>query len=605
MIHSLRRVNTTTTHTRGTRVATTGRSPANANTPGFLKSRLGLDMTNATATAAGRPQARVNRAAGPTGAKGAFTRPAAAEGTRSGPELGNAVKSSCNVSEAGENARRKRWRLRDKMKRYANRTLVPTPARVVSFAVDEMTGEVLVDKAPERADRPAEDRFLACGSRSVTAFGAVGIKFDGSRAGYSGLAACGSAWSCTVCAAKIQQQRAADLTAVTTWARRNKKTVAMVTFTIRHKKRDPLTAVWDAVAAGWGSVTAGKDWVSEKPEKFAERLDRWEAAVWEAREGRGRMPRNGRKYLDALGWPGSHDDVVMTDDAAACRPQRRVGDQERYGLMGWARAAEATHGANGWHVHLHVLMVLDPAKDGGIRGAGAAGLAERMWSRYAAGIATVTDDKGDPFTADKEHGMNLRVSVAAEKRLAEYLAKDGLMDSPEKVRASVDKAGKKAAMETALGAGKKGRKAGRTPFQILDAIDQANPGADLAVWREWVVGSMGRRQLTTSAGWRELANLPDEKTDEEIAAEEACGDLVLHLPAATWEALKADRLRPLELTESAGVDGVIEYLTGLGLAFKDMRPGAAEDDDASTYVASAPFGPEQKPDAGPLRFSAA
>jgi len=460
------------------------------------------------------------------------------------------------------------------MKRYARRELV-APRRTVSFEyVDHATGEY-IEETLEGTYRPAEDRFLACGARSVNESGAVGMKYDGAKAGFSGLSSCGSAWACTVCGAKIQQQRAADLTGVTAWARREKKTVALVTFTIRHKKRDELTAVWDAVAAGWGAVTAGKSWVSETVEKFTPRLERWEAALELARDGQGRMPRNGRAYLAALALEESG--VMVGLPSAGFKPARRIGDQERYALMGWARAAEATHSsANGWHVHLHVLMVLDGGRHEAEANAHALGAA--MWDRYAAGIATVTDSAGDPFTAlrFKADGsplaIDVRVSVAAEKRLAEYLAKDGLVDSPEKVRASVEKAGRKAAMETAQGAGKLGRGAGRTPFQILDAINVESPGADLAVWREWVVGSMGRRQLTTSAGWRELANLPAELTDEEAAAQEPGGTMVLNMPSATWTAVpKSARLALVEMMERAGVDAVLDHLTGLGLEVDDLR----------------------------------
>ena len=121
--------------------------------------------------------------------------------------LGNTVNSSCNVippkAKAADKfeSRRRRFALRAKMRRYADRTMV------VRQDFDPSTGEII-----EVGQFPREDRFLACGRRSQSASGAVGVKFDtASGAGFSGLHTCGSAWACPVCSAKIQQQRASDL----------------------------------------------------------------------------------------------------------------------------------------------------------------------------------------------------------------------------------------------------------------------------------------------------------------------------------------------------------------------------------------------------------
>lgn len=454
-----------------------------------------------------------------------------------GARLGNTGNSSSALISGAKltrsEKRESRFKLRNKMRGYADRTMVP----VEKF--DPETGEQL------QLMRPREDRFLGCGRRARSEAGTVGVKFDGTTAGFAGLLSCGSAWVCPVCAAKIQQQRAADLGAICGWARREQKTIALVTFTVRHKRTDSLAAVWDAVSAGWAAVTAGSSWVSEKVEKYSERLDKWEAARQLALEGLGRMPRGGRANIP---------------------PVRRVGDQERFQLLGWARAAEATHSPmNGWHVHLHVLMVLDGPRDEAALNAER--IASRMWDRWEQGIGTVTDAKGHGFTALKNKGgLDVRVSAAAEKRLADYLAKDGFLDSTAAVKASVEKAGRAAAFETVSGGNKKGRRNGRTPFQILDAINPEAPGADLAVWREWVEGSMGRRQLTTSAGLRELAGLAaDELTDEEIAEQEDAGETVLLLPRETWEAVRDESFELLTVLELCGVAALRRYLSELTL----------------------------------------
>ncbi|MFM9718814.1 hypothetical protein ACKI15_46290, partial [Streptomyces galilaeus] len=50
----------------------------------------------------------------------------------------------------------------------------------------------------------------------------------------SGLAVCGSVWSCPVCAAKIQERRRVEIAQGFDWAYANNKKIIMVTFTIPH-----------------------------------------------------------------------------------------------------------------------------------------------------------------------------------------------------------------------------------------------------------------------------------------------------------------------------------------------------------------------------------
>ena len=452
------------------------------------------------------------------------------------PSLGN----TANNSSAKRDRRRRRFELREKSRLFADRT-------PVSFEdVDPDTQRVI--KTGERA---REDRFLACGHRSYG--GAVGVVFDAdqNRAGFSGLQSCGSVWACAVCASKIQVHRADELGQVLAWARLEKLTVAMVTMTVRHSATNPLVetvdpqtgevvaGVWDAISSGWGAVTSGSQWVSENEDRFTERLEKWEAARVLALEGKGRMPRGGRHNIP---------------------PIRRIGDQERFGLKGWARAVEVTHGLNGWHVHVHAVLVLDGAKDKAIQNAFTIG--GRMWSRWEAGNAKAG------FTAMKNlGGLDIRVSAAAEKRLAEYLQKDGLDESAAAVKVSIEAAGRKVAAEAVMGAGKLARRGGRTPFQILDDIDPEDPGRDFAIWREWVEGSKGKRQLTWSAALREMAGLAvEELTDEEVAAQDLGGAIVVLVPAETWAAVRRSSWELLDIVETQGALGLVDWLSQRGLA---------------------------------------
>lgn len=145
------------------------------------------------------------------------------------------------------------------------------------------------------------ERVRACGAVPVTGDGAgpvlrISETPDGRVAGYAGLSTCSSVWACTVCAPKIAARRAEDLTMVMRAVLDAGGSASLMTFTMRHTRRDRLRDCWDAVTAAWSRVTSGRTWVA---------------------------------------------------------------DQELGGMLGWARAAEVTYGEHGWHVHLHVLVCWD------------------------------------------------------------------------------------------------------------------------------------------------------------------------------------------------------------------------------------------------------
>jgi hypothetical protein len=116
----------------------------------------------------------------------------------------------------------------------------------------------------------------------------------GVRAHYSGLQTCGSVWSCPVCSARIQAERADELLRAVERAHACGLKVALLTLTMRHRKRDKLTSLWDALSHAW-------------------------------------------------------QPAIATDRAV-----RRARDA--VGLLGWARRVEATHGLKGWHLHVHALL---------------------------------------------------------------------------------------------------------------------------------------------------------------------------------------------------------------------------------------------------------
>lgn len=386
-----------------------------------------------------------------------------------------------------------------------------------------------------------------------------------SRAGFAGLVACGSVWACPVCAAKVGARRAEELGDVLGWARAQQHTVALLTLTVRHNRKQELGAVWDAVSSGWSQITSGSQWGSETQEAFDERLVNWYLAGKEsdAHRAAGLTQKTGARRAPR-GW------------RTRSIPQRRVGDAERYGVLGWARVAEVTRGNNGWHVHIHVVLVLE----GAMTRNDLDPLAESIWGRWEKGISKEgftalrrTDDRGTGKS--KDLGLDLRVAESATKKLAEYLEK--ATDPIAQVRSSVEKRGRDLAREATLGHNKAARsESSRTPFQILDDSDYCSNAMKL--WHDWIEGSWGRRQLTWSQGLRELAGLAAEAADEEVAAEELGSqeDTVVSIYIDSWCRIREFSALLLNIVETRGVSGLCSQLHEWGVAFQRVRPDSSD-----------------------------
>jgi len=117
---------------------------------------------------------------------------------------------------------------------------------------------------------------------------------------YGGLQICKSVWHCPVCAAKISERRREELTeALRIWSEQHTtedRRLLLVTFTLQHSIGDDLSVILGALRRARRLLVSGR----------------------------------GAKYL--------------SDD---------------YGVIGMVRSLEVTYGSNGWHPHLHVIMLFD------------------------------------------------------------------------------------------------------------------------------------------------------------------------------------------------------------------------------------------------------
>lgn len=285
-----------------------------------------------------------------------------------------------------------------------------------------------------------------------------------------------------------------------------------------------------------------------------------------------------RRLADA--WRG------MTRGAAWARCVAELG------IVGSIRALEVTHGANGWHPHLHVVLLLrnppdqsdllevdgstewlhprrgwlidrwiemcrrymDPA----VRcrcGAEytAAELRRCAVCRCGADLAIAgSSPSSGRAVPDEQHGISLTALGASD-----YLAKLGLEVTHP---------------------GKRGRRGSRTPLEIADDWARWGRARDARLWRTYCAAMVGARQMTWSRDLRRRFGLR-ERTDLELATEdEPSSDdrIIATIPLERWRIVRSIRgatARILEAAERGGRSAVHACLDRLA---RDGPDGKAE-----------------------------
>lgn len=310
-------------------------------------------------------------------------------------------------------------------------------------------------------------------------------------AGYAGLQHCGSVWACPVCSARILVQRALEIGELLGSALDQGHQLGFFTLTMRHNVRQELTELWAAAAKGWTRVISGKTWIV---------------------------------------------------------------DQATFGVDGWVRVWEVTKGRNGWHVHIHGVMIMDP----GATGEDLDRLMSRAFERWSRGLVAAG------LEAPRRVGQDWRL-VEGENAAAEvgtYLSK-------------ITDTGAALGLElTHSEAGRSRRELATAPvWKLLEDAQELGDADALADWLTWEKASKGKRQVAYSKGLKErFAPTAVELTDEEIANQEAGTkeDALLHLFADAWAQLAAIPAGPvtlLELVERGGIVAAQAFLERHGIVY--------------------------------------
>ena len=334
-------------------------------------------------------------------------------------------------------------------------------------------------------------RVRHCGRVTRMKGSGVTVRSRDGIAGYAGLQHCGSVWSCPVCSAQILTHRALEIGSVLGQAVTEGRALGFGTFTMRHRQGQRLAKLWDSAGRAWGRATSGGSW-------------------------------------------------------------QRV--KLAYGVEGWVRVWEVTDGRNGWHVHVHFVVVLPGDATSADLDAVCRGMYER-WSRglVAAGLEA-------PRLVGQE--WHLATGDGAAGDLAEYLFK-----LTEQAAPAADRA-RSLGLELAHTMPGRSRSDLRTR-PVWSVLEEAANTGDLSRWQEWEAGSLGRRQVGWSAGLRKrFAPQLDDVSDEEITDQEhgSADDGLVVITDEGWRKLcRTPAVLPmlLEVAEQAGALGLVDALTAL------------------------------------------
>ena len=354
----------------------------------------------------------------------------------------------------------------------------------------------------QKPEQPASfKRVRGCGSTLGSVTPAM-LTADSGVVVQGGLAQCASVWACPVCSAKIQARRSGEIRQAIEWAHAQGLTVQLLTLTARHDRSDRLVDLMPRMAAAFADL------------------------------------KRGRAY-------------------------RRVAKSAD--VRGMIRAVEMTHGAHGWHVHYHILVISEHGLDNAT--------VRASWV-HQLGVHDFIDAEDAKAVADATvHAMDLRtvgVDEASAAAVSEYLCKDDdsvwYIDG-EKVEldttgdAARRRAIEGAARELGLSNTKLGRRKNRTPFQILrdiivdDIKDDAAFARDVKLIIEYLLATKGKKQLFWSRGLKTAVGIEEKSDAELVDDEQESAKILWGLARQHWDALRkhglvTDYLRDVAQTQS-------------------------------------------------------
>ena len=260
-----------------------------------------------------------------------------------------------------------------------------------------------------------------------------------------GVKRCGSPWACPVCTPAIGARRAEEVNSAISEAVAQGYTPWFVTATLPHYHQENLKTVLGELLGAWRRTFSGGA------------AQRWRGEV---------------------------------------------------GFLGSIKAVETTYGRNGWHPHIHAV-VLTKAEN-----LDSSFLAER-WANEV-----TRTGRASPST---QHGFDVR-GISDSTSLGAYLTKLG---SPEPIGNELVRADLK-----------KGRRSSLTPFQLISLAATTGDKAPLGLFLEYESATFGRNALVWSKGLKAQLGVEDVTDDEAVTTEAAEPFVFWRLTADDWNELE-------------------------------------------------------------------
>jgi hypothetical protein len=317
---------------------------------------------------------------------------------------------------------------------------------------------------------------------------------------YAGVQVCASVWTCAVCAARIAQRRAAEIAAATALHHAAGGRMLMLTLTIPHCSDDELQHLLGRRSASDRSGLRGA----------IHRLQN--SRLWKGHRRRGQLVSG----LAAL-----------------------------YGYIGGIRALEVTLGANGWHPHVHILLLVGRE----LRTAERRDLEHELfveWRRScsAAGIR-------EP---NRQHGISLDPAWDA----SEYLSKLGYARSgwgPES--------------ELARNSTKRGRGTSLGPFDLLREFSSTGDCEPMEKFSTYATALFRAHHVHWRPGLKQAMGLADLSDEAIVTGTDEDARVSLEIGDYEWRCVLAQppsvRAQILTLAERDGPRAVIDFLDSLRL----------------------------------------
>lgn len=269
--------------------------------------------------------------------------------------------------------------------------------------------------------------------------------------------------------------------------------------------------------------------------------------------------KGGEVYLMSQTFPHLDHQLLVDNLKLFSEAQKKFKGNRQYtrildeaGCAGSIRALEVTHGGNGWHPHTHTLVFAMPDQLEALQ------KLDMVWieTLIKVGLAERSQlNELHLYAFDIQNG----------DYAAEYVAKFGHEPSTKSKTLTDSHWG--ASHELTKGHAKVGRRlGGRTPFTLLSDYSEGD-AASGELFIEYARHFKGKRQLFWSRNLRQALALPEEeKTDEEIAAEETPErEFVTMLDHEQWRLVlsRNARFEVLKVAEKEGAVGVERLLKEL------------------------------------------